>query len=138
MKNIQDLFIDLKNGLGEDFSASIERTEYIGELEIVGKYKNKKFSIYNFDDDSVTIEYKGHVEDLDYFIPIVSNYMEKNPLCSFDVVTFTTLIRKSSRVVWGEPKELDNIMKSHIIGNYTVIENLKTYDVEENKKLIKK
>ncbi len=138
MKNIQDLFIDLKNGLGEDFSASIERTEYIGELEIVGKYKNKKLSIYNLDDDGLTIDYKGHVEDLDNLIPIVSTYMEKNPLCSFDVTTFTTLTRKSSRVVWGNPKDLDNIMKSHIIGNYTVIENLTTYDVEETKKLIKK
>ena len=138
MKNYQDLFIDLKNGLGEDFKADIERTEYIGELEILGRYKNKKINIRNLDEESVTIEYSGHVEELDELIPIVSSYMEKSPLCSFDVITFSTLMRQSARVEWNDPKELDNILNNRTIGYKSAIENIKTYDQEETKKLIKK
>ena len=138
MKNYQDLFIELKNGLGEDFDCSIERTEYNGELEIVGKYKNKKISIRNLDEESLSIEYNGHVEDLDNFIPIVSSYMGKNPLCSFDLITFSTLTRQCARVEWNDPKELDNILSNKTVGYRSAIENVKTYDLEETKKLIKK
>ena len=138
MKKYIDLFIDLKNGLGDDFKADIERVDCIGELEIVGKYKNKNISIRNLEDESVSLEYGGHLEELDSLIPIVSSCMEKNPLCSFDVITFSTLTRQSVRVEWNDPKELDNILSNKMIGYKSVIENVKIYDIEETKKLIKK
>ena len=138
MKNYLDLFIDLKNGLGDDFKANIEREGFVGDLEINGKYKNKKINIRNLDEDCVTIEYNGHLEELDDIIPIVSSYMDKNPLCSFDVITFSTLMRQSVRVEWNNPKELDNILNNRYAGYKTAIDNIQVYDMEENKKLIKK
>ena len=139
LERYQDLYYFIKSRLKNNIILNLEKSEYIDDYEITGKYKKRRLSIRDLEDDTLVLDYDGKIEDLENtIVPMLSDFLGEKPICRYDVVDFQTLRRKAYRVEWNDEERLDEIENNTIIDNNTVIKNIVSYDKEKSKRLLKK
>ena len=138
VERYQDLYFYIKSKLNTNIVLNLEKSEYVDDFEITGEYKNKNLSIRDLENDSLVLDYDGKIDDLENtIVPMLSEYLGKNPICRYDVVDFQSLNRLTYRVEWNVER-LDEIKDNNIIDNLTIVRNIYLYDKEKDKELIKK
>ena len=125
VEKYQDLYYFIKSVLKNSIVLNLEKSEYVDDFEITGKYKKKRLSIRDLENDTLTLDYDGKLEDLEStIIPMLNDYLGEKPICRYEVVDFQSLKRKTYRVEWNDEERLEEIKNNTIIDNYTVIKNI--------------